>query len=213
MPDETTAKKIEHTPLYTFCRGLAALVFHTLAPVSFRGRERVEAMDAPYILIANHRSLIDPFALAVPTRRYEIRFVGKRELTRNRLLEWAVRKLHMIPVSRHATDMGAMRACMQAVREGHVLGIFPEGTRHLPELMQTVESGAALIALRANVPLLPAYIDNRIRPFHKTHVCFGAPMEIDDLRAMGVNSDTVKLLCDRIRDAFYAMQKASVSSK
>ncbi|MBQ7455855.1 MAG: 1-acyl-sn-glycerol-3-phosphate acyltransferase, partial [Clostridia bacterium] len=137
MPEETKRNEPERTPFYSFCRGLFSVVFRTIAPVGWRGKENVNALDAPYILISNHRSFIDPFALAVPTKRYEIRFIGKREITKNRAVAWAVRKLHMIPVSRHETDMAAMRSCMQAVREGHVLGIFPEGTRHLPELMQT----------------------------------------------------------------------------
>ena len=100
-----------------------------------------------------------------------------------------------------------MRACMQVLRDGQVLGIFPEGTRHLPSLMQTVESGAALIALRANVPLLPVYIDSRVRCFHRTQAWVGEPIDFSDLRAQGVNTDTVNLLCDRIRDTYLSMQK------
>jgi len=210
MPEQQTVKsaptKVERTPLYTLCRVLFAVIFHTIAPVRFHNTEALNRLDAPYILIGNHRSAIDPFALAVPTKRYEIRFVGKRELTGNKIVEWAVRRLHMIPVSRHATDMGAMRACMQVLRENQVLGIFPEGTRHVKELMETVESGAAMIALRARVPILPVYIDGRIRPFRKTHVYVGKPMEIGDLLEAGVNSDTVRQLCERIRDTFYAMR-------
>ena len=210
MPEQQTVKsapaKVERTPLYTFCRGLFAVIFRTIAPVRFHDTEALNRLDAPYIIIGNHRSAIDPFALAVPTKRYEIRFVGKRELTGNKIVEWAVKQLHMIPVSRHATDMGAMRACMQVLREHRVLGIFPEGTRHVKELMETVESGAAMIALRARVPILPVYIDGRIRPFRKTHVYVGKPMEIDDLLEAGVDSDTVRQLCERIRDTFYAMR-------
>jgi len=210
---ETLPARAEHTPLYTLCRGLFGLLFHTITPVRFYGTEVLERINAPYILISNHKSAVDPFALAVPTKRYEIRFIGKRELTGNKLVEWAVKQLHMIPVSRHATDMGAMRACMQVLREGQVLGIFPEGTRHLPELMQTVESGAAMIALRAGVPIIPAYIDGRIAPFRKTRVYFGQPMEIADLKAQGMSSDTIHLLCDRIRDTFYAMRDAANQGK
>lgn len=206
---ENLPVKVEHTPVYTLCRVIFGLLFHTLAPVRYYNTENIDRAQAPYILISNHKSSVDPFALAVPTKRYEIRFIGKRELTKNKLLEWALRQLHMIPVSRHATDMAAMRACMQVLKDGNVLGIFPEGTRHQPELMQTVESGAALIALRADVPLIPAYIDGRIRPFHKTRVYLGEPMQIDDLKAQGTNSDTVKQLCERIRQTFYAMHDAA----
>ena len=208
-PTGNTAEpqKIEHTFLYTLCRILFGFAFHTFCPVRYHFTERIDAMNAPYLIISNHLSAVDPFVLAVATRRYEIRFIGKRELTKNKLLAGILNALHMIPVSRHSTDMSAMRACMQVLRDGQVLGIFPEGTRHLPSLMQTVESGAALIALRANVPLLPVYIDSRVRCFHRTHAWVGEPIDFSDLRAQGVNTDTVNLLCERIRDTYLSMQK------
>ena len=208
-PTGNTAEpqKIEHTFLYTLCRILFGFAFHTFCPVRYHFTERIDAMNAPYLIISNHLSAVDPFVLAVATHRYEIRFIGKRELTKNKLLAGILNALHMIPVSRHSTDMSAMRACMQVLRDGQVLGIFPEGTRHLPSLMQTVESGAALIALRANVPLLPVYIDSRVRCFHRTQAWVGEPIDFSDLRAQGVNTDTVNLLCDRIRDTYLSMQK------
>ena len=147
----------ERTPLYTFCRRLFGLIFGTICPIKYYNTQILDQAEAPYILVSNHKAAIDPFVLAKAVKKYEIRFVGKREITSHKIVEWAVKSLHMIPVSRHATDMGAMRACMQTLREGHVLGIFPEGTRHLPDLMQTVESGAAMIALRAGVPIIPVY--------------------------------------------------------
>ena len=146
-------------------------------------------------------------------KRYEIRFIGKRELAHGRLKSWLFSGLHMILVSRHATDMAAMRQCMHTLKDGHILGIFPEGTRHQPEMMQEVESGTAIIALRARVPLLPVYIDGKIRPFHITHIYYGKPMELDDLYAQGVNNDTAHQLCQRIHDVFYAMRDEVHASK
>ena len=200
------AEKKERTPLYTFARGLFWALFRTVMPIRYHNTERLNGLDAPYIIISNHRAAIDPFVLAVPVRRYEIRFIGKREITGHKLVEWAVKQLHMIPVTRGATDMGAMRACLSTLKEGHVLGIFPEGTRHQPEMMQTVESGTGMIALRANVPILPVYIHGKVRPFHVTHVYVGEPMEIADIKAQGMSNDSIQQLCDRIRETFYGMR-------
>ena len=200
------AEQKERTPLYTFARGVFGVLFRTLMPIRYHGTDKLNRQDAPYILISNHQAAIDPFVLALPVRRYEIRFIGKRELTGNKLVEWAVNQLHMIPVTRGATDMGAMRACMSALREGHVLGIFPEGTRKLPEMMQTVESGTGMIALRANVPIVPVYIQSKVRPFHVTHVYVGDPMDIADIRAQGMSNDSIQQVCDRIRQTFYTMR-------
>lgn len=201
-----TAPKRERTAIYTLARIIFGFLFHTIFPLRFHNAQIVEEMQPPYIIMANHRSFADPMALAIKVKRYEIRFIGKRELAHGRLKSWLFSGLHMILVSRHATDMAAMRQCMQTLKEGHILGIFPEGTRHQPEMMQEVESGTAIIALRARVPLLPVYIDGKIRPFHITHIYYGKPMELDDLYAQGVNNDTAHQLCQRIHDVFYAMR-------
>ena len=200
------AEQKERTPLYTFARGVFGVLFRTLMPIRYHGTDKLNRQDAPYILISNHQAAIDPFVLALPVRRYEIRFIGKREIVGHKLVQWAVTQLHMIPVSRGATDMGAMRACMSALKEGHVLGIFPEGTRKLPEMMQTVESGTGMIALRAGVPILPVYIQSKVRPFHVTHVYVGDPIDIADIRAQGMSNDSIQQVCDRIRQTFYTMR-------
>ena len=207
------APKRERTVIYTLARIIFGFLFHTIFPLRFHNAQIVEEMQPPYIIMANHRSFADPMALAIKVKRYEIRFIGKRELAHGRLKSWLFSGLHMILVSRHATDMAAMRQCMQTLKEGHILGIFPEGTRHQPEMMQEVESGTAIIALRARVPLLPVYIDGKIRPFHITHIYYGKPMELDDLYAQGVNNDTAHQLCQRIHDVFYAMRDEVHASK
>lgn len=207
------APKRERTAIYTVARIIFGFLFHTIFPLRFHNAQIVEEMQPPYIIMANHRSFADPMALAIKVKRYEIRFIGKRELAHGRLKSWLFSGLHMILVSRHATDMAAMRQCMQTLKEGHILGIFPEGTRHQPEMMQEVESGTAIIALRARVPLLPVYIDGKIRPFHITHIYYGKPMELDDLYAQGVNNDTAHHLCQRIHDVFYAMRDEVHASK
>ncbi len=208
-----TAPKRERTAIYTLARIIFGFLFHTIFPLRFHNAQIVEEMQPPYIIMANHRSFADPMALAIKVKRYEIRFIGKRELAHGRLKSWLFSGLHMILVSRHATDMAAMRQCMQTLKEGHILGIFPEGTRHQPEMMQEVESGTAINALRARVPLLPVYIDGKIRPFHITHIYYGKPMELDDLYAQGVNNDTAHQLCQRIHDVFYAMRDEVHASK
>lgn len=208
-----TAPKRERTALYTLARIIFGFLFHTIFPLRFHNAQIVEEMQPPYIIMANHRSFADPMALAIKVKKYEIRFIGKRELAKGKLKNWLFSGLHMIMVSRHATDMAAMRQCMQTLKEGHILGIFPEGTRHQPEMMQEVESGTAIIALRARVPLLPVYIDGKIRPFHITHIYYGKPMELDDLYAQGVNNDTAHQLCQRIHDVFYAMRDEVHASK
>ena len=100
-------------------------------PIRYHNTELVRDRPGPYMLVSNHVSMLDPIVLAVPIRRHEIRFMGKRELRVNRLFAYILEKLHMISVARHMSDMAAMRAANSALKEGQVLGIFPEGTHAL----------------------------------------------------------------------------------
>lgn len=72
---------------------------------------------------------VDPILIAWGCFRYQIHFLGKKELESVPILRWLFNKLDMIPVDRHNMDMHAVRACLKTLKEGHVLGIFPEGTQ------------------------------------------------------------------------------------
>ena len=199
------AKKPRRTPLYTFARGVAWVLFHTVIPIRYHNAEKLNRADAPYILIANHLSFIDPGVAAVPIKRYEVNFVGKKELTKSKLLGWLLKKLHMIVVDRHHSDMEAMRTFMKTLRNRDILALFPEGTRHHKGIMEEMESGIGLIALRSNVPVYPVYIDRRVLPFRVTHCWVGDPIPYDDIRADGVNSETSARFMARITETYRQM--------
>ena len=207
MSTQTVAPEKEKTFWYTMARFAAALLTHTIFPVKYHNLEEFR-LDAPYILMSNHKSALDPLVLAQPCKKYEVRFVGKKELTKKKWVAKLLEKgLHMITVDRHNTDLNAMRQCSRVLREGKVLAIFPEGTRHLPDLMSEVESGASVLALRANVPLLPVYISRKLSFLRMTHVYVGKPMDISDLSAQGMDAAVVEQLTQRIRATFLAMRE------
>ena len=169
-----------------------------LFPLRFHNIENLNAPTAPYMLVANHTSLLDPLVLAIALKRYQIHFLGKTELNAGGLFSFFLKGLHMISVSRHATDMAAIRACNTVLKNGDVLGLFPEGTRNKPENFMTgVESGLSMIALRNKVPVIPAYIHIKVRFFRRTHVYFFPPISYDDLLSKGVGKDSVDELTRR----------------
>ena len=196
--------KKERTFWYTVARGFACVLFHTLCPVRTLRPERLQR-EAPFLLISNHLSWMDPLAAGRYITRYETVFLGKKELVKTNLAYWLLTRLHMIIVDRHASDMEAMRACLRTLKEGHVLGIFPEGTRHHQGIMEEIESGTSLIALRSGVPVIPVLISGKIRPFHKVYVLCGEPIPTEDLRAQGVNSASAEALTERIRETYRRM--------
>ncbi len=202
------ADKEKKSGVYSIALPVVTALFKSILPVKYHGLENIRSLEAPFILMGNHVSMLDPFMLAIAVPKYQVRFIAKKEIWNNKLVAWFANNLKAIPVDRHNTDMEAMRACMRVTREGHVLGIFPEGTRHHQGLMTELESGVALIALRAKVPLVPVYIKGKLGLFRTLHVYVGAPIQMDDLREMGINTESCGLLLGRISETYAALDAA-----
>ena len=198
---EEVKQEQQSTGWYRFARFVGAIVMNTICPTKYHDLERINDREGPFIIIANHNSMLDPVAIAYRVKR-DVTFLGKKELTKNKLVAKALTGMHMIVVDRHNSDMKAMRACVGALRKGNILGIFPEGTRHHAGLMNELESGVAMMALMSNAPMVPVLISNRIRPFHKTDVYVGEPIDFADLRAEGVNNESCAKLLERIRERY-----------
>ncbi|HPF87977.1 MAG TPA: lysophospholipid acyltransferase family protein [Candidatus Limiplasma sp.] len=210
---QTQTKPQRKSHWYSFVVVLATIVFHTIMPVKYCHREYTK-LDAPYILIGNHTSMLDPVIIACGIRKLQVRFMGKAELTKNPLLRFFFKHLRMIPVNRFNTDMKAMRSSLKVLKDGHVLGIFPEGTRYKQGIMEDMEGGTAMIALQSGVPILPAYIQGKVRPFHRIRCIYGEPFTISDLKAKGVNKETAAEVLQRISEIYRKMvQENAQASK
>ncbi|MBE5804468.1 MAG: 1-acyl-sn-glycerol-3-phosphate acyltransferase [Clostridiales bacterium] len=194
--------------MYAFLRGLGDVVFHTVLPVKYHNAERIQG-EGPFIIIGNHQCWIDPVVMAVPMRKRQISLLAKKEVGAGGKLTKLMRNMHVVLVNRGNTDMEAMRACMKVVRDGHVLGIFPEGTRYHKGVMEELESGVAMIALRAGVPLYPMLIPTKMKLFRRNDCYVGEPIPLDDLREKGINKETCAELLQRITATYADLLKAA----
>ncbi len=194
------------TLLYSIAKVLAWILFHTVYPVTVHGKEHLR-LTGPCILIANHLSGLDPICVAHAVSGEEVTYLAKKEVMQGRFSGWLLRTLHAIPVDRHNFDMAAMRACMQTLKEGRVLGIFPEGTRYKKGNMEELEAGVAILALRSQVPVVPVYIHGKLKPFRRVHCYADAPIPMEDLREMGVGRDSSDELLKRIAALYAQLEK------
>lgn len=120
------------------------------------------------ILICNHRSSVDPFFLQTLTVR-KMHWMVAREYCEHKLMGMFLNICEVIPVNRGGIDTAAMKFALRKLQAGGIIGMFPEGRINLTEnFMQPVRPGAALIALKAGVPLIPVYIEGS--PFGKTPI-------------------------------------------
>ncbi len=198
---DAAAKSSRFSLLYAFVVFLASIVFRIFMPIKYHYPERAN-LDAPYIVIGNHLSMLDPIIVGYACRKYQVRFLGKDDLTKNPILRFLFNRIHMIPVSRYNTDMKALRESLQVLKQGHVLCIFPEGTRYRDGVMEDMEGGVAMIALQSGVPILPAYIQEKPRLFRTTHCYFGEVFTVSDLKAKGITKDTAQQVLARIREIY-----------
>ena len=123
--------------------------------VKIEGKENIP--ETGYILVANHRSNFDPL-FVVSGIRAQVCFMAKAELFRIPLLGLLVRAVGAFPVERGKGDTGAIDWAIDLIRNGQVLGMFPEGTRSTSGVPLRPKSGAAIIAMKTGANLLPCAV-------------------------------------------------------
>jgi 1-acyl-sn-glycerol-3-phosphate acyltransferase len=180
-PELDTPLKMMHWIMIAYCAVWYRLKTNGWAPLPESG---------PAILIANHTCGIDHMVLQSGCRRV-LGFIIAREYYDWNLIHWFCKRVGCIPVNRDGRDLQAIRAALRALEGGRVVPIFPEGRitpsagRELGEMLP----GAAYLALRAGVPVYPAYIHgtprtDQIGPSLRTpshaFVTFGPPIDLSD---------------------------------
>ena len=91
---------------------------------------------------------------------------------------------------------------MSVVKEGNVLGIFPQGHRYKADDHRKLESGAALVALRTRTPIVPVHISAPLRYFHRVRIEIGAPVPLDDLFGKA-DATSLETATQRLTDAIW----------
>lgn len=166
---------------------LLLLVFR----VSLCGAENIPSAGGA-ILAGNHISYGDPVLLWCKAPR-ACHFMAKSGLWDVHWLAWSLDHFWAFPVHRGTADREAIQTATKLLELGELVGIFPEGTRNLDGQAEA-QGGVALIALRANVPVIPVGIagTEKIRPpgtklvrFPKVTICCGAPICPDDIPGEG----------------------------
>ena len=146
--------------LQGFANALGALALRRWFRLRVEGASNVPR-SGPVVVAMNHESALDvPLIVLVCPRR--IVFMAKRELFKNAFLSWWLRELGGFRVDRDRFDLRAVRIARSVLRDGKVLGMYPEGTRSPGELLPFLD-GAAWMALLAGAPIVPCAISGTDR--------------------------------------------------
>lgn len=170
---------------YTVIRALLGFPARLLFRVRRIGRKNEpKAEDGPYLVCANHQTVLDVVFIAASLKRQQPHFMAKAELFKVPVLGWLVRKLGAFPVSRGKGDVGAVKHSISLLKNGRSVGMFPQGTR-CPEKDPReckVKFGAGLIAAHTGATVLPVFIKmkhQKWRFLRRVTVIVGEPIPFE----------------------------------
>jgi 1-acyl-sn-glycerol-3-phosphate acyltransferase len=198
------------SPVYMLVAGLSWPLLRIVFRLRVRGAENLPA--GGFVLAANHDSNFDPWPLGIGLfpRRY-LRFMGKSELFWTPLKQF-ITAVGAFPVRRGERDMAAIETAAELCREGHVVVMFPEGTRRKKGMRKRYQpkshTGAARIALAADVPLVPAGIVGtaRLAGLAQLRVRYGPPIPLDDLAG---REDAPRVATERLMAAIGELEASA----
>ena len=119
----------------------------------------------PYIVCSNHSSHLDGILIATLIR-HRIRWLITKKHYMKKKMNWAYETLRLIPVDIGGTDFKSLKVSLKALKNGDVLGIFPEGTRSRDgKIKEEIHTGVAYLAIKADVPIVTAAIKGSFAAF------------------------------------------------
>jgi 1-acyl-sn-glycerol-3-phosphate acyltransferase len=173
-------------PLYALVRLLLTPILRLWFRVRISGAEHLPAQGAA-IIAANHKGFLDPFFVAMATRRH-LRYMAKAELFRA-APSWLLVRLGAFPVRRGAADADALETARVILSQGGLIVIFPEGTRVAEaDVLGSPHHGAGRLALETGTPIVPVAIAGTSRlwfspipKLRRVQVAFLAPVDVVDV--------------------------------
>ena len=189
---------------YKFWCAVARPVYSLLYPVKVEGLENMPA-EGGCVLVSNHLSARDPIYIAIRVRNRCLHFMAKIELFKFKPLGVLLRGLMAFPVDRGHNDLNAVRTALKLLSDGHVLGVFPQGTRSKDNAPTPMLNGVAMIALRAQKPVIPVYIGGPYRLFRKTLLRFGRPVDLSEF-GRRMDGETLAAATHRIESAVWSLK-------
>jgi len=130
------------------------------------------------ILVCNHLSIVDVLQVWNRTPGWR-RFMAKDELGKG-IFRVIIKATGTIFVNRDGTDLKAIKKCIDVLKKGQGLNIFPEGTRNKQsEEIQPLQKGVAMFAIKTGATIVPLNILHKSKPFTKNYLAIGQPFDLN----------------------------------
>ena len=184
---------------YGFARGVVKTVLTPLYRVHVYGRENFPKTGG-VLLCSNHISELDPPVVGMTAPR-PVHFIAKEELFKVPVLKSILPHINAIPIKRGMSDRNALRKGLGVLKDGNVLGLFPEGTRSKTGELGEGLAGAGFFALRTDAAVVPCAVIGSYKPFRTTKVIYGQPIDMEELRSRKASPEEVtKVIMAEIKE-------------
>ena len=189
---------------YWFARFICRIVL-LLRRMKVYGRENIPQQGG-LLVVSNHVSYWDPVVVGSALKR-KVHFMAKSELFAIPVLGTIISWCSAFPVSRVGTDQKAVRSALQYLRQGEVVGIFPEGTRsHTSEFLDP-HLGAAMLAVHGNAAVLPVAVIGTRGFLGKVKVVIGRPLHFPKPQTKTDLKEKYRMISLKIMDEISGLRR------
>ncbi len=191
--------------VYKIAKAIFTFYFYCFNRLIVKGKEN-EVPEGPMIVFGNHYSNLDVFLMTVVLKR-QIRFMGKHTLFKAPVVGPLARAFGAFPVDRSRTDITAMKTALRILKDGGVLGIFPEGTRIKGGKISDPKGGIAMFAWKTKSPVLPIHVEYRRRFHFLNHIelTVGEPIPASELGIEKGTSEEYTAASERLIEKVYSL--------
>ncbi|HZH61535.1 MAG TPA: lysophospholipid acyltransferase family protein [Metabacillus sp.] len=173
--------------LYPFARSVVAGILKSTYRIKVEGLEHFPK-EGGVLLCTNHISNFDPPVVGVTAPR-KVLFMAKDELFKVPVLKQLLNNFGTFPVKRGGGDREALRAGLKVLKDGNVLGLFPEGTRSKDGKLGKGQPGAGFFALRSTAAVVPCAIIGPYKSFRTLRVVYGKPINMEEYREKKISAE------------------------
>lgn len=175
--------------MYYIARAVCRFILKYIRGWEINGLDKVPRHGG-LVIVANHTSLWDPVIAGCAMKR-EVRYMAKEELYKiNPAFSWLLKNLLTFPVKRGQMDRAALKYALDILKGGGILGLFPEGTRSKSGELNEARNGAAMLAIKTGVPVLPVGISGA-KGWGKVKVYIGEPIPTNNLSDGKITKDVL----------------------
>ena len=185
---------------YNFACSIVRFLLAIFYRIEVIGQENIPD-EGKYIIIANHKHYFDPLFMIGAVKNRRIIPVAKQELFRIPILRSLLNKVEVIPINRANPSLSTVKEILRQIKNGRVLGIFPEGTRCLDlNTFLPAKPGVALFSIKSKADIIPMSLVTRYRVFSKVRVVIGEPISMEEYRNRKVTKEEYPQIAQAMMD-------------